>query len=292
MNPGLPRGSALALLAVLVGLSVGACSGNGAVPAAPSSVAGQPPAWVADREVELGAAADRGYRWLISQGSDLPPYVPLLLDHMQRRFGLELSPEIDAVARQAAESGETAAQMRVYLRLLDPEVVITEADLAGLTDEVDRITGPALACDQVALPADYVALLQRAVDLGGYERTHAVLALQWLREHGCIADDAATDLSGRWAEALVESVEAERVSDNGAGDLAIEAMAMLAYTGHADRIEQAWVAHVLAAQNPDGWWPHGINEEVASPHATVLAVWLLTQLAHPDMPQQPWIPQP
>lgn len=230
----------------------------------------------------------------MAEGAALPPYVALVMDHLHRSFGTEVPPGLDEMARAAAAEGEGegAPQMRVYLRLVDPDVVISQADLDGLTDEVDRITGPALACDQVALPTDYLDLLQRAVDLGKYERTHAVLALQWLREHGCIDADAAAGLSGRWADDLVEAVEGERAAGNGAGDLAIEAMAMLAYSGHADRIEEEWVADVLAAEKPDGSWPHTSAGGAGSPHATVLAVWLLSELAHPDAPEEPWIPEP
>lgn len=276
-------------LVVATALFVSACGGSSTADQSPPT-GGSRPDWAASRQVELATATDRGRDWLIAQGSGLPPYVSLLMDQLRRRFGTEVPPEFEAAARAAAAGGEGAAQMRVYLRLLDPRVVITQADLDNLTDEVDRITGPALACDQVALPDGYLGLLQRAVELGGYERTHAVLALQWIREHGCIDEDAAAELSGRWTGELVETVESERVAGNGAGDLSIEAMAMLAYSGHIDRIEEGWVDDVLAAQNPDGSWPHGSTTMAASPHTTVLAVWLLLELADAEAAPIPWIP--
>lgn len=289
MNPGPIGRLALAVAILVLAWAVTSCDSAPPDVTSTSQTSGAPSLTT----TEMSAAADRGVRWLAAQGSALPPYVGLLLDYMHRRFGTVVPPEAAASARTAAAAGgETGAQMRVYLRLLDPAVVITAPGLAGLSDEVDRITGPALACDQVTLPAGYGEMLQRAVDLGGYERTHAVLALQWLREQNCIPDDEAAGLADRWADNLVETVERERSNGNGSSDLAIEAMAMLAYTGHADRIEGGWVTAVLDAQNDGGSWPHGGSGQVESPHATVLAAWLLSQLAHPDTPQKPWIPQP
>lgn len=292
MNPRRRGRSAIASLAAAATLAVSACGGGVASDGPSSSGAGAPPAWAVARHDELVGAADRGRDWLAAQGDALPPYVALLMDHLRRRFGTEVPPGLDQAARSAAAGGENEAQMRVYLRLVDPGVVITQADLDGLTDEVDRITGPALACDQVALPEGYLELLQRAVDLGGYARTHAVLALQWLREQGCIDEAEAAERSNQWAGPLVETIEAERAAGNGAGDLAIEAMVMLAYAGHADRIQDVWVADVLGAQYHDGSWPHTRAGGDGSPHTTVLAVWLLSALAAPNAPPAPWIPQP
>lgn len=295
MNPGRGHRRKSACLALSIVLVVGACgasdAGDGPSTSGPGPQ-GPHPEWTTSRREELADAAGSGHDWLMARGTTLPPYVALLMDYLRRRFGAGIPPDLVDQARVVAAEGEGASQMRVYLRLVDPDVTITRTDLDSLEDEVDRITGPALACDQVPLPDGYLELLQRAVDLGEYERTHAVLALQWLREHDCIGEATARDLSDRWAGALVESVESERAVGNGAGDLAIEAMAMLAYSGHADRIEEDWAADVIAVQRPDGSWRHGSAGGAGSPHATVLAVWLLSELANPDTAPTPWIPQP
>ncbi|MBX7160670.1 MAG: hypothetical protein K1X95_10300 [Acidimicrobiia bacterium] len=289
MNPARTARAAAAALVLVVIVAGSGCTGarESDTPTTSGAVA---PAWPAGREAELIDAAARGDAWLLSQGTNLPAYVPLLLDLLRRRFGLDVPAAVAGLVSESAAAGESAPAMRVFSRLVDPSVSISSSDLAAVTDEIDRITAPALACDQVGLPDGYLDLLERAVALGGYERTHAVLALQWLRENRCIDEAEAAGRSQRWADDLVRTVEDERAGGDAAGDLAIEAMAMLAYTGHADRIEQAWIDAVLAAQHPDGSWPQGGSRPDPAPHATVLAVWLLSELGNPDAPSIPWIP--
>lgn len=288
-----PVRAARTAVAVLMGaglmMLISACGGSRGTDSTPTSGTGVVGEWASGREAELDSSARSGHQWLLAQGAGLPPDIPLLLDYLRRRYGLDVPVEVAALVPEALD-GEHRSTFKVYSRLVDAGVVITAEDLAALTDEVDRITGPALACYEVALPERYMDVLGRAVALGRYERTHAVLALQWLREQGCIDDAEASRLSDLWADDLVKTVEHERGAGNGAGDLAVEAMAMLAYSGHAGRMDEAWIVDVLAAQHPDGSWPHGTSDTAPSAHTTVLAVWVLTALAHPDAPPEPWIP--
>jgi len=239
-----------------------------------------------------GPGADpvsRAQWWLASQGDDLPSYAPLILDYLRRRYASPVPVHADLARVAAAEDTD---QMRVYLRLLDPGVRITRADLEALDDEIDQLTGPALACDQVPLPAGHLELLGRAIEAGGYPRTHAVLALQWLREHGCVPEPDAASLAEDWAGSLVGTVEQQRSEGNGASDLAVEAMVMLVYSGHGGLIRQEWLDTVRAAQHPDGSWPRGVEDDLANPHATVLAYWLVLDRDRPGATAVPWIPEP
>lgn len=78
-----------------------------------------------------------------------------------------------------------APLLRVFRRIADHDNPLQAEDLEAVSAEVECLTVPALYCDQLALPADYPALLDRIASLGDYKLTHVLLAWIWIQDNGC-----------------------------------------------------------------------------------------------------------
>ncbi|MGH0028862.1 MAG: FG-GAP-like repeat-containing protein [Myxococcota bacterium] len=251
--------------------------------------AARPGAVDADAEQALQDAL----AWFEREARPVDPSWAGLFAYYQRRFGLEV---VDA--RGAPLHTATAARARpevaaVFRRLVDPGAAVRPAVLASLEHEIDRMTAGALHCDRIPLPDDWKDTLAAAGRAGGYALTHAALAGQWARENGCDGHEAAAALRPDQVEALLALV-AER--DTLAGrfdtptDLWLEALAMLAYLGAAERIPDDALADLLAARLPDGGWPLAPGGP-SHPHPTALALWPLLERRTPPSPRVAWIPQ-
>ena len=123
-----------------------------------------------------------------------------------------------------------------------------------------------LRCDLDPLTDADVIALDALVDGGGYDATHAALAVRWLDELGCEVADTA-ERHGR----LVEGISTELATADAVTDLAAEQSAVLHYLGAGDQVPADWRNRVLAAQRTDGGW----GERVSTWHMTLLAVWTL-----------------
>lgn len=200
------------------------------------------------------------------------PHALLMLDVMRRRFGIASFD--DALARYDQMMGLLPHDpiLRILRRIADHDNALQPADqAAALTAQVDQLTVPALYCDRTPLPASYAAMLRAANEAGGYQRTHALLALQWLRDNGC-ESPATTE----YENALVRAVAQLVVVDGGITDLELEAAALLSAYGRADALDGAFVDEAVAAQNEDGGWLIGTGETPGSDwHATTLGLYFL-----------------
>ncbi len=176
----------------------------------------------------------------------------------------------------AAAAG--AAQDRLATGELDPEEVamarmadptrIAEASLAREfePDSTSATLARVLRCDVDPLTEADLDALDALAAGGGYDATHAALAVMWLDELGCQVADAAER-----RERLVEAIATELTAAGAMTDLAVEQSAVLHYLDAGDRVPDGWTDQVLATQRTDGGW----GERVSTWHMTLLAVWTI-----------------
>lgn len=199
-------------------------------------------------------------------------YALLMLDVLQRRFGIAAFQDaLTHYDQVVADDGVHAPVLRVFRRIADHDNVLAPEDEAAVTTELNRLTVPALYCDRAPLPAGYAAMLEQADDRGGYARSHALLALQWLRENGCSSPAAPA-----YERHLLEGVAALIASDGELSDLELEAASFLFLYGQGDRVDTALIDETTARQNSDGGWLETFGDDKGSDwHATVSALFVL-----------------
>ena len=179
------------------------------------------------------------------------------------------------------------------------EPYITPAAFEHLPDGMLQVMLRAMYCDvepvneffgsnllRMARTANY---LGEPNNFDGYVAAHMALSWQWMRELGCA--EALQSLEN--AEGYLSDILVEIVEDQGfITDLAIEAMAILFYIGHGDRVEDEWIEAVANTQLPNGAWDRQAgtdNPEQPKCHPTVLALWVLLEDALPDADDIPWV---
>ncbi len=205
------------------------------------------------------------------------PYALLWLDVMYRRFGIDefsdASHRYDALAEQPYAS----PLLRVFRRITHHDNQLQSSDLAAVYVNVDRLTVPALYCDQTALPDNYSAMLNEAAQNGEYMLTHALLALIWIQENGCTAP-----VSDNFTEAIYNANAALIGDDTVVTDLELEAAAFLYLAGQRTLVNDAFVNRVIAVQNNDGGWLTSSDTSGDSNwHATILGLFILLHMEYP-----------
>jgi hypothetical protein len=219
--------------------------------------------------------------------------VPAQQDHdlllgltwMERIHGLTLpySPGDELIARALrAETGGNAIearQLRSWRGLFDPHYQISTQDYSQLAG-FDAVTFAGVYCHQYPLDASYIQAVTDFAALGGYDTSHALLALLWAIDNDCAMP---ADYSSALLNRTIGDVYATALAGGSAvlTDLRVEAMAVLAAAGRHDLIQAAWVDQVLNAQMASGGWRAGPGEVDPADHTTGLALWLLLQLAEP-----------
>jgi len=207
------------------------------------------------------------------------PDALLMLDVMHRRFGI--SEFADALSRydQLLDEGPfEAPTMRLFRRIAVRDNPLQAGDFESVAFDVDRITIPALYCDQRGLPVDYPAQLIKAAYSGEYMLTHALLACIWIQENGC-----EVQVPDGFIENLYRA-NAELIDDNPVvSDLELEAAAFLYLAGQGTLVDYAFIESVIAVQNYDGGWLGYSDESGASQwHPSVVALMLLLHIEYPS----------
>jgi len=220
-----------------------------------------------------------------SEESD-DPYALLLLDVVHRRFGIEEF--ADALNRYDEIMGtlpDEAPMMRLFRRIADYNTPLQYGDLEAVSEDLDRLTVPALLCHQLDLPLDYQSALERGLRLGDYMLTHTLLACIWIQENGCevpVSDDFMENLYNANAALINDDAVVK--------DLELEAAAFLYLSGQGSLVDQFFVDRVVATQNYDGGWLFSSDKSgVSNWHPSVLALLFLLHVEYPSETYPPML---
>ena len=269
---------------------------------------------------------DKGLAWLAAnenqRSCNWMDY--FVLDYLQRKFGLDESFEAEKVINLDNADPDSATLMALYARLVregykigDVEIPIEGASLFAdyqpgedqtlVTPDMLEHLGTSMSgamlramyCDQAAVDEAFVNEVVRQIreaefkgkpnTMGGYIISHMALACKWLKENGCAESfDILAGIEEELANLLVGIADDQQVVT----DLGMEAVALLHYLGHSDKVKQEWVTAIAAAQMAEGCWDRQggkIAPPVPQGHATAFALWVLLEDALPDAPEIPWL---
>jgi hypothetical protein len=167
--------------------------------------------------------------------------------------------------------------MRIFRRIADYNNFVQTTDFNLVTDDIDRLTVPALYSDRLSLPDNYLSMLTSAKNSGGYLLSHALLATIWLKDNNC-----NLTLPDNFSASLY--YENAALTDNGlpVADLGLEAAAFLYLAGQGTLVNDNFVQQVIATQNYDGGWLPSSDQSGSSYwHASVLGLIILLHAEFP-----------
>jgi hypothetical protein len=186
---------------------------------------------------------------------------------------------------------------RIFRRIADynTSAVLLE-DFNSVTDQLDRITVPALYSDRMALPDDYLSQLTDAMDSGAiyaqnrinsgcYLLTHVLLATIWMQNNHC-----SLQLPEDFTSALYQDNAALIGDGSHVDDIELEAAAFLYQAGQGNMVSDAFVQNVIAAQFTDGGW--AISQDTPGNtnwHPSVLALMILLHVEYPAASYPPML---
>jgi hypothetical protein len=232
------------------------------------------------RVVDPGAAAlERGLSYLRANRSDLSALV--VLDYLQRRYALARDYRFEAMYAGPRDD----ERLRLWGRIIGSDPRVDEDMLPPLTSSagIEPLVMHALYCDRIRLPDDYGSNLRRFIARGGYDLTHAVLALKLVRDNDCALQRVAS------AELEEEARRALRMLIGQAAldpryeelDTRYEALAVLQDFLDDGTVDGEQFARLLNEQQSDGGW-RPQSDQPSRPHPTVLAVWALLARSRPS----------
>jgi hypothetical protein len=214
--------------------------------------------------------------------SDLAALV--VLDYLRRKYALPADLAFD----RARDGAAFPDRMRTWGRFVGDRRPVDAESLGSLQGDpqIEELVAHALHCERFPLPAAYGALIARFADRGGYELTHAALALVLVRESGCSPGDGLpADIDDRLRRGMLALLDRRPADPRFEElDLRYEALAFLEDFAGERGIADDAIARVLVEQQPDGGW-RGEADHGSRLHPTVLAVWALLAHLHPDAPR-------
>jgi hypothetical protein len=227
--------------------------------------------------VAVREAYDRAIEWADTQLDATDPFTLVVYDHLHRRFGIAEFARARPLAVGALDTlGDTNER-----RLIDPDARI---DAAVFDDAEAYAPGllvvGALACDEPGSPPEFEAWLAAAITTGGYDLTHAAVAIGIETELGCPPTGGDAQRA-----AIVDALSEAVAADTDVDDVAIERMAMLVYLDALDRIPDHRLRDLVAAQQSDGSFT--TTEAGFERHTTALAIWVLGTVVERDEGRSP-----
>jgi hypothetical protein len=213
------------------------------------------------------------------------PHALLWLDVIYRSFEIQefanSSQRYDDILSQLP--GEQL-QLQAFRRIVDYNNSIQKRDLDRFVG-IDQILVPALYCDRFGLTDDYVSSLEENMGFSGYELTHVLLAVVWIKENGCqipLSDSVVKNLYHLNAALIDRNYIVE--------DLELEAAVFLYLAGQGDLVKPDFIEKVILAQNQDGGWSISGNDQNSDWHPTILGLLLLLHANSPLESFSPVLP--
>ncbi len=221
----------------------------------------------------------------------------LMLNVIYRQFGItEFNDSLQRYDQLLASNPDPIS--RIFRRIADyNNSVVQPEDFNSVTDQLDRITVPALYSDRRTLPDDYLFQLTEATDSGilsaqqstknsgCYLLTHALLATIWLQNNNC-----SLQLPEDFTSTLYQANAALIGDGSQVNDIQLEAAAFLYQAGQGNLVNPTFVQNVIAAQFTDGGW--SATQDTPSNtdwHPSVLALMILLHVEYPAASYPPMI---
>ncbi len=186
---------------------------------------------------------------------------------------------------------------RIFRRIADYNTsTVLQEDFISVTDQLDRITVPALYSDRIALQDDYLFQLidamesgaiyaQNRINSGCYLLTHVLLATIWMQSNHC-----SLQLPEDFKSALYQDNAALIGDGSRVDDIELEAAAFLYQAGQGNMVSDAFVQNVIAAQSTDGGW--AISQDTPGNtnwHPSILALMILLHVEYPAASYPPML---
>ncbi len=248
-------------------------------PSAPSD--DEPQTSLQPNDKALQQAISRGIAYLRQVKE---PMGLLMLNVMYRQFGIaEFNDSLQQFDEQFASNPDPIS--RIFRRIADYNNVVSPKDFLSVTNQLDRLTVPALYCDRITLPDDYLSQLTDSVNGGGNLLTHTLLATIWLQNNNC-----SLQLPKDFKSTLYQDNAALIGDGSRVDDIELEAAAFLYQAGQGNLVNPVFVQNILSAQYTDGGWstiqdtPYNTNW-----HPSISALMILLYVEHPAATYPPML---
>lgn len=216
----------------------------------------------------------KGINYLINSANPKPEKdAVMLINFINHQYNLHLPyPTLDLTLNKICINSEN---IRILGKWYNPNFVLEKSTYEKNIHGVDSFMLASLYCNTYGLPSHYLSEVDSISKLGGYYLTHSCLQLQWSINNGCLNENDSTimvlrkKLIKRLTSLLAQ--QKEKIYDVG-----IEAIAVHDFMKISIPNKAQWIKRVLASQQEDGGWPAFENDQNAYPHATALAIWVLT----------------
>jgi hypothetical protein len=221
----------------------------------------------------------------------------LMLNVIYRQFGItEFNDSLQRYDQLLASNPDPMS--RIFRRIADyNNTAVQPEDFNSVTDQLDRITVPALYSDRMTLPDDYLSQLIEAMDSGilyaqqstknsgCYLLTHALLATIWLQNNNC-----SLQLPEDFTSTLYQANAALIGDGSQVNDIQLEAAAFLYQAGQGNLVNPTFVQNVIAAQFTDGGWSATQDTPGNTDwHPSVLALMILLHSEYPAASYPPML---
>jgi len=287
----LTNSTALRLLTVaatlVVAATVVAC-GDGAEPTATTRLAptastttttalAPSPTSPAPGRSDLQTVLDRGASFVTRQFASIDIASGSLFEYLHRRWEITGLADAGQAVQKRLSTASLDEEELLLMRLADPAAppVPVPAD----TEPTTAVIAPATQCDRVPLTDGDVTRLGSLVAGGGYETTHAGLAIGFMVELGC---EIPADIRQNVLDSMADELGKASASEDPPTDLAAEQSAILSYLGAPQLIPVGWYNRLLDTQRSDGGW--GPAHTPSTWHMTLLAMWTLAANSSPGNP--------
>ncbi len=224
----------------------------------------------------------------------------LMLNVIYRQFGIiEFKDSLQRYDKLLASNPDP--WLRIFRRIADYNTsAVRPEDFNSVTDQLDRLTVPALYSDRLSLPDDYLSQLIDAMNTGfsyaehssnrgSYLLTHALLATIWLQNNHC-----SLQLPEDFTSILYQKNAALIGDGSQVNDIDLEAVAFLYQAGQGNLVNpdfaQNFVQNIIAAQFTNGGWS-AIKDTPSNTnwHPSVLALMILLHIQYPAASYPPMI---
>ncbi len=216
------------------------------------------------------AGLGRAVRFVRSQRDSVDVPSLLVFDYQARRWNVG---GLAGFRRFATTIPDAMTPANAFVRMFGARHHASPAALA-LLRSTDQLTAVALECERTPVGPAYGRRLRTAVGTGGYDATHVLLALGWIRELGCPFSPAASIRA-----AAIKRVAAELTAVTAVTDLSLEQACFLGYSGAVRRVPPGWAARIRAAQREDGGWAEDPSAVKVGDHDPARSNWHTTGLA-------------